>query len=284
MELSIEEALRLVDEMGKLRVFEAVITGGEPMLRVDWSKIAEGLYENRIHVSMVTNGWFMNRKYARMIRELEFKWVQVSIDGARPETHDKIRGVKGSWTRARRAVQYLADENVDVYVAFVPTKLNFSEVDELINLAVKWGAKKLLTQPLILTGKAALNMGHLKPSYNDYMKFFKKLNYMAQRYGKRFKINGGHQLNYLEIFFTAKMASPNLYCVVTPEGYCRLHCILPFTYGNLRKQSLKEIWMTYLRNGWQRPEVVQFIKAYSWENPTLDINCIPYITPEIHIE
>lgn len=71
------------------------------------------------------NGWFLDRSAARKIKELEYKWVQVSIDGANSETHDKIRGVKGSWERAVRALNYLTEEGVDAHVAFVPSRLNF---------------------------------------------------------------------------------------------------------------------------------------------------------------
>lgn len=48
-ELTTEEALNVAEQMGREKVFQVVLTGGEPMLRQDYFVIASSLYEHKIH-------------------------------------------------------------------------------------------------------------------------------------------------------------------------------------------------------------------------------------------
>lgn len=59
-ELSTEEALTLVDEMGRERVFDLALAGGEPMVRNDFWRIVERIRHWGIQFMVATNGNFVH--------------------------------------------------------------------------------------------------------------------------------------------------------------------------------------------------------------------------------
>jgi MoaA/NifB/PqqE/SkfB family radical SAM enzyme len=85
------ERLRVVDEALAAGVSEALLTGGEPLLSPDLLPVAERLKAGGARVLLATNGMLLGRlanELSRLVDE-----VYVSLDGARPVTHDALRGV-----------------------------------------------------------------------------------------------------------------------------------------------------------------------------------------------
>jgi len=79
--------------------------------------------------------------------------VQTSIDGARPETHDRNRG-PGSWARAMEGVAIAADLGLPIRVGMTETVHNTDEVAELGLLLAEWGitGSDFAVRPLVRRG------------------------------------------------------------------------------------------------------------------------------------
>lgn len=77
-----------------------------------------------------------------MLRALSRERVkfQVSVDGARPESNDPIRGA-GTFVKALDGAKLLADLGFDVSLTTVVTRQNLSELPELTRHAADAGAK-----------------------------------------------------------------------------------------------------------------------------------------------
>src|SRR5438309_4133814 len=119
-ELADDDWRRVVGDLIELGVIEAVVTGGEPLLRQALAlELLEMLNSAGIQVSLNTNGWFVDAALARRFAALAALRVYVSIDGATPELHDRARGVPGRWRRAARAVALLVGHGVRVQVVHV---------------------------------------------------------------------------------------------------------------------------------------------------------------------
>ena len=108
-ELTGEEALRLCDDLERLGVPSVCLMGGEIFLRRDWDKIAEKLRGLGINVGIITNGYLLSAEKAKRIGELGICQVGISLDSARPEIHDGIRGVAGACERAKDALELVND-------------------------------------------------------------------------------------------------------------------------------------------------------------------------------
>jgi radical SAM protein with 4Fe4S-binding SPASM domain len=74
------------------------IYGGEPMLYRDFLPVTEYMKRQGLLVSVVTNGTLLEKMSDDVVKQ-ELDFVMVSIDGPR-DTHDEIRGMKGSYDRA----------------------------------------------------------------------------------------------------------------------------------------------------------------------------------------
>ena len=105
-ELTAEECLDVVRQLARLRVREVTVIGGEAYLRRDWLDIIRALSAHDIHVSMQSGGLALNEERIRAAKEAGLRSCGLSIDGT-PELHDKLRGVKGSYEHALRALRLL---------------------------------------------------------------------------------------------------------------------------------------------------------------------------------
>lgn len=89
--LTLEERLGVVDEALRAGIDQALLTGGEPLVSADLWPVAERLAAGGARLLLATNGMLLARHAAQVARR--FAEVYVSLDGARPATHDRLRGV-----------------------------------------------------------------------------------------------------------------------------------------------------------------------------------------------
>lgn len=284
-ELSTDEALNVARQLGELKVFEVYLSGGEPFLREDWELIIRSLRKNDIEVGIITNGTQLTKDVASTLAKLGVKWVQVSIDGSTPDLHDRVRGLKGGWARSVRGIQYLLSEGVRTHISFVPSNINYYDVGNVIELCVKLGITYFVTDMLVLTGKAAMNFSSIMLSSEQYKEFFNLLESSANKFGDKITIIAPSQeKEALRTYITMRSSTPNIWCIITPQGRLRLDLLLPFTYGDLRKQTIHQVWSRYLKDGWHRPEVESFISRYEYMSDLVKEDNIPYVGPDFHCE
>jgi MoaA/NifB/PqqE/SkfB family radical SAM enzyme len=101
--LAIEEGLPL--GLGHVK-----LTGGEPLLHPDFTRMIDLLKEKEIGLTVETNGTLLTASLARYLKEKStLGHISVSIDGAEAETHDDFRGVEGSFESACQGVRYLVE-------------------------------------------------------------------------------------------------------------------------------------------------------------------------------
>jgi pyruvate-formate lyase-activating enzyme len=103
-ELTTEEALALCDQFPSLAVQEVDFTGGDPLLRPDWWRIARRVAELGIATRIVTNGLPLVASTVARIREVGISTVGVSLDGLEA-THDDIRALPGLWRRVLAGIE-----------------------------------------------------------------------------------------------------------------------------------------------------------------------------------
>jgi len=53
---------------------------------------------------------------------------------------------------------------------------------------------------------------------------------------------------------------PNRVVVIRANGDVRLSCLAPFVIGNVREESLQDIWLNKGVNAWRHPDVVRYLK------------------------
>ena len=143
-ELSGPEWMGVIDEVIALGVVEAVVTGGEPLLRKQLSlDIIEKLTTAGVGVVMNTNGWFLDDRTADFLAGCGGVTVSVSLDGFAPEVHDAERGVDGSWAKAVTGIDRLLSRGVAVRIAHVVTPANQTHLRTFLDGMRDFGVTRL---------------------------------------------------------------------------------------------------------------------------------------------
>ena len=140
------------------------ITGGEPYVRSDFSRLLEHLAANREWASfgILTNGSLIDRSAARELKSLRASFVQVSIEGSRI-THDSIRGT-GAYDSAVRALEQLAKAGMRTLISFTAHQGNYQEFPEVVELGRRLKVWKVWSDRLIPQGSGhQLSAGRLNP-------------------------------------------------------------------------------------------------------------------------
>ena len=135
-ELGFEEIRRIVDEARAIGCREWTISGGEPMLRPDFSDIFNYVTVRSIPYTLITNGTLITPEIARLMKRPGSKLV--SLYGATSDVHDHITRAPGSFRALERGIAMLREAGTGFTVQLVPMKDNFHQFREMVRLAESW--------------------------------------------------------------------------------------------------------------------------------------------------
>jgi MoaA/NifB/PqqE/SkfB family radical SAM enzyme/SAM-dependent methyltransferase len=138
-----EAVVAIVDAAGALGVERIYITGGEPFLRRDIFALAKHITEaHGCELIFLTNATLFAGRVREGLASLSRDRVkfQVSIDGARPETNDRVRGA-GTFAKALDGARILSDLGFDVSLTSVTTEHNLAELPRIAAIVKRVGAR-----------------------------------------------------------------------------------------------------------------------------------------------
>lgn len=287
-ELTDEEVLRFIDELCEVGIFNLCFCGGEPLLRKDLiiECIKKLRKANVANVSMVTNGLLLNKEIAIELKEVGITNIQLSLDGATPETHDRLRNKKGAFDSAIRAIEILLEVGLKPNIAFTPTSFNIHELKDVHDLLRKYELFDIdfRTQPLMLMGRASDNLDSINPSYGQYRKMIKDLNKINMENKKPY-ITWGDPVDHL-IRFSKRNLCVNQ-CVIRSNGDIVASTYLPLVVGNIKRHSFLEYWNFGLSSIWDYKvpiEIAKTIKCIEDMNNTNENLPVVWKDKDIYID
>ncbi|NQT07062.1 MAG: radical SAM protein [Candidatus Omnitrophica bacterium] len=136
-DLNIGEIEKLSKQLGRL--YNLLISGGEPFLRDDLETICDIFYRNNNTSKIIipTNG-FMPEKIHKITKDILERCpgmtleLNLSLDGMQG-VHDKLRGIKGSFQNALKTYKLLTSlkdqyKNFKLYIATTISNVNIKEL------------------------------------------------------------------------------------------------------------------------------------------------------------
>jgi SynChlorMet cassette radical SAM/SPASM protein ScmF len=111
-------------------------SGGEPLLNTEFHKFAEYFNENNIHMSLETNGMLIEGKILNTIKKCNV-YCAVSLDGVKPETHNKQRANKYAYQKTVQGIAKLEKAKIPYQLIMAISKFNYDELDPLLDWAAK---------------------------------------------------------------------------------------------------------------------------------------------------
>jgi len=155
-ELNAEDWLEILQKLAAHGVTDITLTGGEARLAKGFKRIittASTLFAN---VHLFSNGLFWKDDEVELISALGNIFVQVSVDGS-ADTHDKLRGKKGAYIESMNSVHKLASNGVPCLIAMTVNPVNYTDIESVIQDAVKAGAKAFRAGVTLPVGRADHN-------------------------------------------------------------------------------------------------------------------------------
>ena len=133
------EALRKIADFGVLFI---TLSGGEPLCRKDFFAIAAEAQRLHFAIRIYTNGYLVDEAVAeRLAKEVHPFEMEISLHGARPESHEALTRVPGSFVKLVAGVRALRKRGIKVLLKTPITKLNMNELREMRALAEDLGAE-----------------------------------------------------------------------------------------------------------------------------------------------
>jgi mycofactocin radical SAM maturase len=173
-ELSTDECKSIIDEFERMQIFYVNIGGGEPTVRPDFWELVSYATEHHVGVKFSTNGSRITRPVAERLAASDYVDVQISLDGSTAAINDRVRG-PGSFDTAIRAMDRLAGAGFAGFkLSVVVTRHNVGQLDDLKELADRYGAQLRLTR-LRPSGRGADVWDELHPTAEQQRRLYEWL-------------------------------------------------------------------------------------------------------------
>jgi radical SAM protein with 4Fe4S-binding SPASM domain len=254
-EMTTAECLDLVDQMADLGVREVTLIGGEAYLRDDWLEIVRALRRRGLQASMTTGGRGLTRERAVAAAAAGLQSASVSLDGLE-ETHDRLRGVRGSYRTALSALANLRAAGIRVSVNTQVNRLSMSELPAILDTVIAVGGQAWQLQLTAAMGRAA-DQPDLLPQPFDMLELFPVLAQLKLRCDEAgVRMWPGNNIGYFGPYESvlrgtmprghmASCGAGRTTLGIEADGAikgCPSLQTDPWTGGNLRDASLRDIW------------------------------------------
>ncbi|MCC6190154.1 MAG: radical SAM protein [Anaerolineales bacterium] len=150
--LAIDRFRIVLGELAQLGCRKIHFSGGEPLLRPQVSGLTEHASRLGLRVNLTTNGTLVTKPLAKRLVEAGLRAVNISLDSPDRRVHDAVRGERGAWKRATRAVEhfrrYARKGKLEIRLNTVISRSNYASLAALPDLAVDLGADGLTLIPV----------------------------------------------------------------------------------------------------------------------------------------
>ena len=157
-ELSTAEALGVMDDLRGFGVPVLILSGGEPLMRPDIFELAHRAKALGFYVALSTNGTLIDEAMLPRIREVQFDYLGISIDGLE-ETHDRFRRRPGAFGESMRGIRLCREAGIRVGMRFTLTNDNAEDLPGLLQLMEREDVSKFYLSHLNYAGRGNKNRG-----------------------------------------------------------------------------------------------------------------------------
>ena len=142
-ELTTSQAKSMIDSISEMGTPVLVFSGGEPLEREDWAELALYATRKEIPIALATNGTLVTKEIANQIAAVGFRRVSISIDGPDAKSHDNFRGLTGAFESALKGARLIQQAGVEVQFNVTVTTHNQNSLEDIYNLALAEGVKAI---------------------------------------------------------------------------------------------------------------------------------------------
>lgn len=252
-ELTVEECLNVAEQLIALGCEQVTFIGGEVFLYKGWEKVARKLTDSGLYVNLITNGFLLGDEQIAQIKYAGLTNVGISLDGMK-DNHNNLRNVNTSFQKVMDAFDILNREGIPVAVVTSLIDRNFEDLWSMYDLLVERGIQLWQIQIVNPMGNMADRKDLiLNPAKVPLITRFIR----EKRNEQKIAIYAGDDIGYFDENELHLRGQPGTMCewfgcqaglrvvgidsVGNVKG-CESLYSEEFIEGNLREESLSEIW------------------------------------------
>lgn len=235
-----DKVIEILDDAYDLGAQYLGVFGGEPMMHPDVYEIIQYAHlKGYKKVLLFTRGTLIDELAAKRLHSVGIQSLQLTADSHIPEHYDRIVGVPGSFNRMFKAIYYLHSVGIEIIMKIIATKKNIADIPSMVLYFRDLGIEKFNIEAVVPVGRASFTLVpskeeldclqmHLDKITGQFPNVDYSLAYLS--YGKPKKCAGG--IGEIIVFADGDTGPcDKSYFIKDQIGF-----------GNINKQSLKEIW------------------------------------------
>jgi len=231
-ELDTSTVKKIIDRALEFGTLIITFTENDPLLREEVFELINYVDKKRAIVNCSTWGTDFSRETASRLKEAGLHSLMVGIYSTDPEKHNAVRKSEGAYERAISAIKLALEAGLMVVMTTHASSSNIQELPALYALASELGVPEFSVWE-------AMPRNRNEPVITDedrksILEMYHRIN--ASPEGPRMFAN-----TYFEGQMLGAMEGRR-WMHITAEGYVKAGPYPPFSFGNIKEESLKEAW------------------------------------------
>jgi len=247
--ISLQKFCEIIDEFVELGGNSIVLSGGEPLMHPEITKILNCCGQKNLDIAVFSNLTLLDKSLIEAMKTANVRLVQASIYSIKPDIHDRITKKKGSLEKTLSAIKILQSEGIDVQMACPVMKQNKDDVVNIMRYA-KENNISLRTNSLILptfdgddsfVKSSALTLEQKRTMICEMMRADKDY---TKDVLLELNNNSNELYNNPKGFLNSSLCTAGINsCSISIDGnVCPCPKWQSYYLGNVYKNSLSEIW------------------------------------------
>ena len=222
------------------------LTGGEATLHPAFAGIVHTVEDLGIPFTLFTNGrWSCPDTLIRLLRDsTTCEGLLVSLHGPDAATHEAFSGVPGSFDETVANVRRATDVGLDVATSIVVTHSNWNRIEETLDLALSLGANHVVCNRFIGAPVAGVT-----PSQVQLRAAIAAIESLRAA-GDPIRFGNCIPLCF-ETSSSRGCTAGSTFATIDPWGRMRPCNHVPLIAGDLRTQSVEEVWQGKVMARWR---------------------------------
>ena len=139
-EMSVERFARIAREARHAKIFQIALGGGEPLAHPDILELVGVVGATEMSATLTTSGWGLTRTLLRALIDAGLNHMQVSLNGADRETHERSRD---GYDCAMDALKMLSACGLSFGINWTARRDNLDGFEDVVRLAGNLGAENV---------------------------------------------------------------------------------------------------------------------------------------------
>ncbi|MFX1258056.1 MAG: PqqD family peptide modification chaperone [Promethearchaeota archaeon] len=248
-ELKFTDWSNVLNSIAKMGAHYLILTGGEPLIYEDLIPLFKYATNLGFDIELCSNGTLITKEIADFFKKEHIRSVRISLDGADAKTHDKIRGITGSFKKTIRGIKLLTDRDIRTEIQTIGCQYNIDNFAEIVELCINLGIYRIEIAPLEKIGRAEGLSNELFLSAEQMQKLHEFMVEHQVKYKKQIKSllekNTRRFINQKTCFAYPRCGIGIFLIHFDPIGSiypCSLLTSPQFYLGNVITNNIKNIW------------------------------------------